>query len=366
MEKVNYQKASNKNGKIELLRFLFSILIILFHMNSSVYEGNKMFGTHLSLARHGNMGVEFFFLISGFLMAASITKRLQGKEGERSLVKETIGFLWKKVKGILPCLWIFCLMKIVMRSIFNPDDWISYTISRLPSFLPISRTGIIDAKTVFLKVDWYISSMLIAMLIIYPIARKCYKTYTHLIGPVLAILIFIYLFYTKGRITGAYDFGTLTYSCNLRAFAEISLGMTIYEMAGWMKEKNWGDIQRVLISFVESICYVLCLLYIMSDLSTDFQPLFLIIMTLAVLLTVSQTGLLANSSLFQNKACMLLGRISLPLYLGQECVLKIIHCCGEGWSDPMKIGMDLLLNLLMAVLILLAENMLRKMKMPEP
>ncbi len=59
-----------KNGKIELLRFVFALTVVIFHLNVDWYNHG------LQLMYHGNMGVEFFFLVSGFLMARSIQQRI--------------------------------------------------------------------------------------------------------------------------------------------------------------------------------------------------------------------------------------------------------------------------------------------------
>ena len=64
MEKKQYKK----NGELELLRFLFAIMILFYHTR-------KICPIDSGIFKHGYFGVEFFFILSGALMAKSIYKR---------------------------------------------------------------------------------------------------------------------------------------------------------------------------------------------------------------------------------------------------------------------------------------------------
>lgn len=64
---------SGKNGKVELLRFFFCIAVLLFHEQKYILgEASLEHGVHFALFPHGSIGVEFFFVLSGVLMAKSI------------------------------------------------------------------------------------------------------------------------------------------------------------------------------------------------------------------------------------------------------------------------------------------------------
>ena len=56
------------NGKIELLRFVFAVIIVIHH-------SRYIFGDDYSPFLGGSLGVEFFFFVSGYLMMATIAKR---------------------------------------------------------------------------------------------------------------------------------------------------------------------------------------------------------------------------------------------------------------------------------------------------
>ena len=61
-----------KNGGIELLCFLFCLIVLLFHEQKYLLgEASLKHGVHLAFFPHGSIGVEFFFVLSGALMASS-------------------------------------------------------------------------------------------------------------------------------------------------------------------------------------------------------------------------------------------------------------------------------------------------------
>ena len=62
-----------RNGTIDILRFLFCIGILLFHIEKYIFEEPSLKnGIHFDFFPHGSIGVEFFFLVTGWLMAKSI------------------------------------------------------------------------------------------------------------------------------------------------------------------------------------------------------------------------------------------------------------------------------------------------------
>ena len=63
-----------RNGKIELLRFIFALVVALFHLG-----GNEKFGHEMM--KTGYLAVEYFFIVSGYLLVGSV-ERLQKAENE--------------------------------------------------------------------------------------------------------------------------------------------------------------------------------------------------------------------------------------------------------------------------------------------
>ena len=64
---------TKKNGRVEFLRFIFALGILFFHIHKRFADGGmiELGNTGLNFFARGYIGVEFFFLVSGYLLAAS-------------------------------------------------------------------------------------------------------------------------------------------------------------------------------------------------------------------------------------------------------------------------------------------------------
>lgn len=74
-------------------------LVVLFHFDIPVFSG-------------GFIGVDVFFVISGFLMAGILTKKLENSSA-RTLPKEIINFYLARARRILPALLALCAVTIL-------------------------------------------------------------------------------------------------------------------------------------------------------------------------------------------------------------------------------------------------------------
>ncbi|MBQ9861374.1 MAG: acyltransferase [Clostridia bacterium] len=86
------QKNNKSVGEMEFLRFVFSIIIVLHHSRNFV--GNKS-----SLFLNGAFAVEFFFILSGFLMMKSIRKI---QTDSQNLGAETARFIKRNICRYVP------------------------------------------------------------------------------------------------------------------------------------------------------------------------------------------------------------------------------------------------------------------------
>ena len=165
---------SQKNAVIELLRFVYASCIIFFHV--SRFDLHTAMDTIVTLGpwnvclfRMGNLSVEFFFVVSGYLMASSVYRVISsGQKSDVSIGEETCSYLFRKVRSIYPYYALaFSYIAVVVLLI---DRDISYILKCLPSLIFLQRTGISEES--FVSLAWYVSSMLMAMAVIYPLLKK--------------------------------------------------------------------------------------------------------------------------------------------------------------------------------------------------
>lgn len=310
-----------KNGKIELLRFVFAVIVVIFHINTDIWHLELQTYGWFPLFPQGALGVEFFFLVSGYLMAKSVKKQNSIQAPDiNTLGSDTMQFLWRKLKPILPFHLLFCGMRLLLNIIYAPNvSSFLYFVQRIPSLLFLSFIGI--SPNAFLGVEWYIGAMLLSMLLLYPLCRYRYNLYVFVIAPLAGILLTSYMMHEFGRIAGTTDWATFTLKCNLRALAELSLGAVCYEASSALERISFSKLSRFLLSLLELLSYsVVFVITCMLDQpeSYQYQPLCLIMLMIGVTLSFAQTGILAKTVLFQNRFFVFLGGASLSIYLCQN------------------------------------------------
>ena len=121
------------------MRFVFCIIIILFHLNNRI---SVVFNEDFSFFRHGRIGVEFFFLVSGYLLANTAHRQYSTND----IVKSTTGFMYKKVKSIFPYHVFVFFVDMAIFYVFKEWEGISLALRRFASYIPglffLQKSGI--------------------------------------------------------------------------------------------------------------------------------------------------------------------------------------------------------------------------------
>lgn len=314
---------NKRNGAIDLLKFLFCMMIVIYHGRKFAPNNDVYFGA-------GYIAVEFFFLVSGYLMTAkaySVSKRENLLPG-----RETADFILKKFKTLFPpVLFAYVASVIVQWSIIaNPQkfsDRLIYTVWE-PFMLWMSGVGYnnlqINAQT------WYISAMLISMFVLFPIMIKKFELFTRVIAPVTAILIFGWIGKEHGTLNLYRGWTGLIYSGNLRAVAALCLGSVCWVGAQRLQAIRFKKPARVLLALAEVACYLLIVYN--ANIPDDKRMAFILAALLAVGVTItfSKTSILGTC--FDRKICYWLGNFSLTIYLHHIIIRKIFQRYDLGLS----------------------------------
>ena len=141
----------NKNGKVEFMRFVFSVIIILFHCHRTLDFEYWMIGDYgIAALDRGYFGVEFFFLITGFLMAKSIfAKRgriASGVDAPVDLGSQSFRYFIRKYMSIFPYHVISFSVLIVVRMFTREiwgriDDILQFFFDSIPEFFFLQKFG---------------------------------------------------------------------------------------------------------------------------------------------------------------------------------------------------------------------------------
>jgi peptidoglycan/LPS O-acetylase OafA/YrhL len=123
---MNTKHGSHLVG-IDYLRAVAVLAVIAFHLNPALLPG-------------GFVGVDIFFVISGFVIARSLAKKVG------SPIKEFMfGFYRRRMIRIAPALIVFVVILSIIDAMFIPSSWLSSNNSKT------ALAGIVGLSNVFLS-----------------------------------------------------------------------------------------------------------------------------------------------------------------------------------------------------------------------
>jgi peptidoglycan/LPS O-acetylase OafA/YrhL len=124
---------------IQGLRGVAVLLVILFHLNHQTFF-------------FGFVGVDIFFIISGFVITKSIFKNLNSKNYE---VSDILKFYSKRILRIMPALFVMIILSttfIILFSVLSRET-ITFINTGLFSLIAISNFYLMNIKTDYFQED---------------------------------------------------------------------------------------------------------------------------------------------------------------------------------------------------------------------
>lgn len=352
-----------RNGAIDFWRFVFAVILVIFHSSmidiAMLHPGEEtVFPFPL-----GPLAVEFFLLTSGFLFAKSMNKT--SDDGQLSW-KSTWTFMKGKLMSFYPAFLICLVLTFIAvnatqlichaapyaagASITQNIKNLGINFGKMLYEATLLRNFGLEFKRL-LDQAWYLSAMLLVMLLLYPIYRKNKRRFEYYIAPIIAVVLLGFLFLhgtsllnpsKRFELFYKYEF---TYKGNVRAMAEICLGVVCYRVCEWLKKVDFTKFGRIVLAVLElfgygfAICYMHTIAianynYFWHDLSKamaahnqeisvleldfgdSFKALnFVLLFFLAVSVTITFSEKSIISCLFNHKIFSLLGQYSLYPYL---------------------------------------------------
>lgn len=296
-------KMSGRVMEIELFRFLFSVMILFRH-------AEYLLGENL-LFPGAAFGVEFFFLVSGYLMMASLEKMASIHTDD--LGRETLLFLKKKAGAVYPEFFVSAAIGFTFQWFSRALSWDEVEKLLSESFFELTfltRVGL--GENNMNSVIWYVQAMLLGMLILYPLNRKYPKMMRTIIMPFAALVLLGYLNMKYGHLRSPSRWTGWTYKGNVRAIAELCLGAEAFFVVRWLKGMQFSRLGKTLLTALKWLCWIVIMVYMWNPLC-DKDFFMLAVLWAAVVLAFS--GQCLDVEIYRNKLVAFLGKFSLPIYL---------------------------------------------------
>lgn len=346
-----------RNGRIDLLRFIFALVIMLHH-------SRYVLGDEKALFLGGSLAVEFFFLVSGYLMAVSVER-----ENKRSPMNqpgtETWAFLKRKLRGFLPeflIAWVIGFVFVCFAEHYSGIEAYHAFKDEIFEVLLLKMSGIyVDGID---GVVWYLSAMLLSMAILYPLLRRHYDTMAKIVCPLAAAFILGYFCQELGHPRNPTKWLGLVYKGMLRGFAEISLGVALRQIVKKMETRTPRKWLSVLAELFEIFGILYFIRYMYKEIPSNQD--FFFILLLCVILCVDFAGRGILTPFYERdgslKVTGVLAKYSGALFFSHLYFAQHINSVmdPDRYSDSTRLFIYIALSLVNGLVVMLLARTYRK------
>ena len=308
------KQSGSRDGKIEILRFAASLMIVNGHM---VYTG-ATFSRPFSNAWYY---VEFFLILTGYF-----TMRHFAVKTENPFV-----YTWEKFRRFLP----FTVPAILCYYLYESLHYLAARdltgLARNLLSLPL-ELSLLSAATPWgnhIFTLWFLSAMLVTLPLVCLIIRIPNR---YIVGAIAIICPLVYYLH-------AYDYGSHVYPNQLiRTFCGLMLGVAVYFLTLAVRKVPKHPVWRVIWTVLLVVSYAVPL--ITGATNTTFLWGNLLCFIVCVTLTFSDVACLPKLS---GPVPAYLGRLSMPVYIWQLIVAAVVLDLGKHFSLSAPVRLVLLL-----------------------
>lgn len=272
---------------IEFLRIIFTLGIVFTHV------ANSCCSERLDIWNYAGLGVEFFFILSGFLLACTFNPE-----------KTVLTFLKSKIIRFLPLILFVSAVRGIFANQINVTNMFSDFL-----FLPVPG---LHYTAGFVNVAWYINVMLWVSLF-YFYLMKFYKKET--VNIIIGLITF---FAYTALISKGWDrLGTINEFVKinlLRALGGMGVGYFLKQISEVLKIKTtplYNLFEFLIITFAISAMYV-------QKISMSNPVYYIILFAVVIFCFVQKKGKV--SLFFEKPVFASLSKYALSVYLAQEII----------------------------------------------
>ena len=323
-------------AEIELLRVVAAVAVLLYHM--SILPG-------------GYLAVEYFAVLSGLLMARGV--KLKPGAGMRNVAQDTGIYIFKKIKVFYPELLVATCLGLLSfnyakHSVNYSLQYIFHSITGNLFLLKMTDGAWALSSTV--PPAWYLSSMVISMLLIYPFLCRIKKYFFFILGS----LLMSYMVFNVGGVGSKYvdKWLTFAYIGNIRICSEFLIAIGLSPLTGILEKLMTGRqyVFQVLNAVRYACLAVLLLLYFYEQTITDVAFLVLALIYLIITFACADASKINDASCYARRAryCSM---VSIAIFLSHSPAL----CISGGIAKRLSVSgsVNIFLNLLVTAAFVL-------------
>ena len=314
--------AKKRNNIIELGRFIYSLIVVGYHIQLSYDLESK----EADPFECGALAVEYYFFLSGYFLVRSLEKL--STDEQTSFLRKYYNFMKSKIVSLLNVHFIAIIAVIIIIACCDTENFVDKFVPGITSIFLVQMVVVYhgDFEKALIVPEWYLSSMIICMLIMVPIFLLFKKIIANGIYIVLILLGVLIIF--------AIIFGLVTnwnlkknMIFDMRAWGEMNLSMFSYYLSLYVGKQTYGECMNIFLKVVEIIGYgapvILGIIPMKKANESYCMTVTGACAFCAIFITFSNKGNIIQSDKV-NYIFGYLGSVSLPIYVFHPVIIILV------------------------------------------
>lgn len=297
-----------KNINISVLRGIFTIMIVLHHLN--LYIGG------------GSLGVTFFFILGGFALSLGYYDKVNSSSFSYTL------FMKKRIEKFFPLHWL-CLLAVIPLALIpvirGTTSFVMFLVPLIPNVLLLQ--SLIPIKEVYFSfnsVSWYLSDTMMFALV-FPFIVKGLSSLEYNKKLVVFAIIILSYFSLVYFLPKEYWHAILYINPFVR-FIEFIIGIYLYILYKKFDLKSIFRICKLKDEYLEILVFLMLLFSILiSCFVSKYTRLISAIYWIPLSVILICSVLIRSYRGVLNSVLMWIGEMSLPIFLIHQVVIRYVQ-----------------------------------------
>ena len=329
----------NKEGKIELYRFLACVFIMIGHY---VYYISPQLNIPFLVSFQF---VDFFFIVTGFFTARHFSSKCDERKGVRYVLTYHLKKYLRFIPFTIPA--ILCIYGMESYNFLSMGDTAGFLSNLKDIILEVLFLSVFRSSGAHLFIMWYLSTMFITLPFLIAFFLLKNKWVKIIIGAVLPALYYIIApdYWLQEPVNQL-----------LRAFMGMMLGGTVYYLKSLLRDKDAPKPLKWVLTFVFAAAYTAPLVFAFNN--RYVKQTYIICFFLWLFLEMSHLTVLGE---WHSKILGFLGEISMPIFIWHIAVFKLIANFNllEG-SEAVRLTVSFAIVIIISVLNMMIVKLCKK------
>lgn len=308
-------KISNRNLSVELLRFLFALLVVMVHTHGLRPDDPNQYPF-----AGGYIAVEFFLILSGYFIVKSTS---EVKAAPDQCGKISLQLTWKKFQSIFFYVFSSVILEYAVEAIARQESLHTIVKNYMYSvfeFLLFPMTGIY--QTFFNLPLWYLSAFFLVLPFFQYLLLRFRDFATTVFLMIVPLVVYGHFCVTYGELDKWNIWYGFFYIGTLRVLAGLCVGGLLFFASSSLRKIQFTKISQVCVSIFQLgiIATVFIISYGKAHSRMDF--ILVSLLALLILFTLSDKGVFSH--IVKGRFFALLGKLSVPLFTSHWAVRQLV------------------------------------------